>query len=96
MQITQISNVCGSRPSFFVLGPVKKKAGKCEKMLTHIPEEGMDATSKWPSVGMVKLKFPPFEIEKTTWTLVYVGSENSRRSLVAVKKRRTDETKRRG
>ena len=87
--------MCGSRPSFFVLGPVDKLVDKFNKMSMHIPEEAMDATFKWGTVGMVKHKYPHTEMENTCCTLVYVGSSHARRSSEARGKRRAAEIKRR-
>ena len=84
MQNTQISNVCGRGPSFFVLGPVDgvraSDPAKPRNMFTIYPEGVPDLTLKWGKIGLVKLKESHTEIEKTTCTFVFVGSETSRRS----------------
>ena len=85
MKSTHISNVCGRGPSFFVLGPLdsvqSKDPTKRKNMFTiHTAEGNMDMSSKWASIGVMKLKDSHTEIEKTTCTWVFVGSETSRRS----------------
>ena len=93
MQSTQISNVCGRGPSFFVLGPVDgvwaKESTKLKNMFTiYAAEDGVDMTSKWSSFGLMKLKDSRYKIEKTTCTFVFVGSETSRRSPATFLKRK--------
>ena len=84
MQNTQISNVCGRGPSFFVLGPVDgvsaKDPARRKNMFTFHTGEGLDMTSNWSSIGLVKLKDSHTEIEKTKCTFVFVGSSTPRRS----------------
>ena len=80
MQNTQISNVCGRGPSFFVLGPVQSVGDRHKKMWTYRPDDGMDSSMKWPSIGMVKLKLSHTEIEQTKSTFVFIGSLTPRRS----------------
>jgi hypothetical protein len=82
---TQISNVCGRAPSFFVLGPVdgvwaKDKRQSRNMFSIYTPEDKEDMTRKWSSIGLMKLKDSHTEIEKTKCTFVFVGSETSRRS----------------
>ena len=99
MKSTQISNVCGRGPSFFVLGPldgvwVSDKA-KLKNMFTiNTPEDKVDMTSKWSSFGVMKLKDSHTEIEKTTCTFVFVGSETSRRSPAKQLERKEAEKRR--
>ena len=82
---TQISEVCGRGPSFFVLGPCDGVRGKerrtAKKMLTYYPAEGtMDMSSKWPSLGTLKLKECHTTVVGSTCTFCFLGSETSRRS----------------
>ena len=98
---TQISDVCGRGPSFFVLGPVDgvraKDETKLKNMFTIYPAEGrMDMSSKWSSIGLMKLKDSHTEVEKTTCTFVFVGSETSRRSQAKYFERKVTEDKRWG
>jgi hypothetical protein len=98
---TQISEVCGRGPSFFVLGPCGgvwgKDARTLRKMFTYYPPEGsMDMSSKWASLGMLKLKDSHTQVEKTTCTFVFLGSETSRRSQAKYFERKVREDKRWG
>jgi len=99
MQNTQISNVCGRGPSFFLLGPVGDVMANTRSKLKNIftiyaAEDGVDMTSKWSSIGVMKLKDSHTEIEKTTCTFVFAGSETSRRSPATLLARKKAEEKR--
>ena len=90
---TQISNMCGSRPSFFLLGPVAslwcKDQGDHRNINVYHPPGGKeDMAAKWATFGILKLKVSHTTIEKTESTYVHFGSEKSRRSAEKVLERK--------
>jgi len=90
---TQISNMCGSGPSFFLLGPVAslwcKDQGEHENIVeVHPPGDNEDMAAKWATFGILKLKVSHTNIEKTMSTYVFCGSEKSRRSPAKVLERK--------
>ena len=76
MQHTQVSDVCGRMPSFFVLGPLDRVLSQQAKQFYT----SCDPTRKWGSISSLKLKQCKTKFEKSTRTLVFLGSEVSRRS----------------
>ena len=90
---TQISNMCGSGPSFFLLGPVAslwcKDQGEQKNIVTvHPPGDNEDMAAKWATFGILKLKVSHTVIENTMSTFVFFGSEKSRRSPAKVLERK--------
>ena len=76
MQHTQVSDVCGRKPSFFVLGPLDRVLSQQAKQFYT----SCDPTSNWGSISSLKLKQCKTTFEKSTRTLVFLGSDVTRRS----------------
>ena len=95
---TQISEVCGRGPSFFVLGPCDSVWGTdgrmVSKIFTYYPPEGSkDMSSKWPSLGTLKLKESHTTVVGSTCTYCFLGSERSRRSEAKIMERKVKNDK---
>ena len=91
MQYTYIANVCGGdKPSFFVLGPVKKTKVQNQQravIQSMASTHKDDPTKKWASISFLKLNECKTRIEKSTRTFVHLGSKVCRRTETARAKR---------
>ena len=94
MQNTQISNVCGPGPSFFVLGPVGKATTKTSKKIFTFNATVEDKTQRWPTLEEAKLKELKLREAGTNNTLVYIGSTAARRTPEQLARRHESEAKR--
>ena len=86
MQYTQISRVCGTGPSFFVMGPVTKLSGDRTNISTVYPSD-RDQSSSWPPIGEIKVKNSAVVEEDTTKTQVFMGGRVCRRAPEAIHRR---------
>ena len=84
------ANVRGAVPSFFVLGPVKKTKNQNEQraeMKSMTSTQNEDPKKTWAPISFLKLKECKTAIEKSTRTLVCLGSDACRRTETALAKR---------
>ena len=80
-QNTQISQVSGSEPSLFVLGPLKDVKGDKESTQRAGPVIAISCTRRWPLIHELKVEKIGTQVEQSIATLVYVGAAASRGNI---------------